>query len=321
MMDKSQWQKVLDEWLGPGTTVLGIELLREWSQSRVVRIKAQVNGDDLVIFAKQAHVGLDTEIAVYSLAAEARAFPAPAGTRVHVDGVQWLLLNEAQGIRLANSTPDNYLLAAQFLADFHEQAVQSGWPDKANFARDLHSRIATLAEQVIEQVRELVSTGQFTGVDLELVQAAQHVLALQGPELIKRLSLFPTTLIHGDCHSGNIFLTNDGIQLVDWGSAMVAPGLLDIVGLVDVAERMHERAGDLEASVSAYWAKLSVATRSAYGNFGDAWKVMRVVRALLELEWFVKTADDYGTRANRELLIIRSAGEAWGTVLFASQTP
>lgn len=309
MMDKSQWQEVLNEWLGTGTTVIGVELLREWSQSRVVRIRAQVKGEDRVIFAKQAHVGIDTEMAIYSLAAETRAFPAPAGRCVRVDKVQWLLLDEAQGIRLANSTPANYRLAAQFLADFHEQALQEGWPDKASFTDDLHSRIAALAEQVIEQVRELVSTGQFTGVDQGLVNAAQRLLDVQGPELIKRLSVLPTTLVHGDCHSGNIFISTHGIQLVDWGSAMVAPGLLDIVGLVDVAERMSERAGGIEAIISAYWTNLSAGTRSAYGNFEKAWLVLRVVRALLELEWFVKTEDDYGTRAHRELSIIYNSIE------------
>ena len=303
-MDKPQWQEVIAKWRGTATTVIDVELLREWSQSRVVRIKAQVNGTQLTIFAKQAHVGLDTEVAIYGLAKENRAFPAPAGTRVSIDGEEWLLLDEAQGTRLARSAPDNYQQAAKFLAEFHELASQKRWPSEANFTYNLPSRVAVLLEHVVESVRQLAGSGKITGVDLELVESVKRILTTQGPELTKRLAVFPTTLVHGDCHSGNIFVDNHGIKLVDWGSALVAPGLLDIVGLIDVAERMNEDAGDLNDVVSAYWSRLSVDTRKAYGDFKQAWRVLRVVRALLELEWFVETDGDYGSRANRELLII-----------------
>lgn len=303
-MDIAHWQEVIVKWRGADITVIEVELLREWSQSRVLRIKAQVNSKDYVIFAKQAHVGLDTEIAIYSLAGRVRVFPAPEGTCVNVDGTEWLILKEADGTRLAKSAPSNYRKAAEFLASFHELASLEGWSKTASLTHDLNDHVARLLGHIAEDLKQTVQSGQFTCVDLELVEAVQHAVVRQGPELIRRLSLLPTTLVHGDCHSGNIFLTDDGIQLVDWGSAIVAPGLLDIVGLVDVAERMNERAGDIEGIISAYWLQLSSGTRSAYGNFEEAWRVLRIIRALLELEWFTKTEDDYGSRANRELSII-----------------
>ena len=303
-MDLLLWQGAITKWLRRSSVVLEAELLREWSQSRVVRIKILDAGVKRFIFAKQAHVGLDTEVTIYGLANRVKAFPAPAALCVSIDGEEWLLLEEAKGTRLANSTASNYRQAANSLAVFHERAALRGWPDKVGLNNNLPDRISMLLEQAIDRIRQAVHAEQFTEVDLDLVVSVQSMVNRHGPQLIRRLTLYPTTLVHGDCHSGNIFLSETGIQMVDWGSASVAPGLLDMVGLIDVAERMSEPVGHIPEVISAYWSHLSADTRDGYSDFAQAWRTLRVVRALLELQWFLETDDDYGRRANRELKII-----------------
>lgn len=303
-MDITQWNGCLSLWLGGEANIEQIDLVRDWSQSRVLRLKVRTGKGLRTIFAKQAPGGLDTEARIYRQLAGFEGFPAPSGTPVLIADQEWLLLAEAQGLRLAEATPDQYLSAAGYLADFHEQATQASWPAAIGLTAAPTEHIARLLVKLPEAMQKLAVSSQFTSVDTHLLSATREALQTHGPSLIHHLDSFPCTLCHGDCHSGNLFIGAAGIQLIDWGSASYAPGLLDLVGLIDVTTRMREHVGDAHEIVNAYWNGLSAQTRQAYGRLDWAWSLLRVTRALLELEWFVRDGDDYGTRANRELCII-----------------
>jgi len=298
------WQATIREYYEPQSVVLGLELLRDWSQSRVIRLHVSISGRNRTLYAKQAHVGMERELAIYQLAGQVAAFPAPKGMLVSVEGTKWLLLEEACGTRLANSMPEDYIRAVTYLAEFHETAQHQGWAKKAGLTVCLPGRLSLIIEGIFPAINNSIQDGTFSGVDQVLLSSVHHAVKQHKQYIIDQLIGFPRSLVHGDCHSGNIFLHSEGIHLVDWGSATLAPGLLDIVGLVDVALRMNENIGDAYLILKTYWFGLSETTRTAYESLDKAWQLLSMIRALLELEWFVTTGEDYGNRVNRELNII-----------------
>lgn len=305
-LDKEKWQKSIAVRLGKSVTITDIRTIRDWSESRVMRIVAAIDGEaPCVYYAKLAHSGFSTEQAVYRLASHTLSFPAPHGTVMKINGQEWLLLHEARGRRLANCSPQEYRIAAALLAKFHELGAQSAWAEQAGASVSLPKRISIVAMPLFNRLKELVTTKAFTNVDNILLELVTRHLETFLPQLISHLSTMPLTLVHGDCHSGNIFICDDRIELVDWGGAFAAPGLYDVVALIDVAQRMSEPLDSPSEIVDAYWECISNETRQAYGVQQTAWKMLRITRALLELDWFMTTGEDYGDRANRELTIIR----------------
>jgi len=303
-MDIMQWNGCLSSWLGEKASVEHADLVRDWSQSRVLRLKVRIGEEARTVFAKQAPGGVDLEAKVYRRLAVAPGFPAPAGVHAVIDGQEWLLIVQAEGLRLADAARKQCLSAAGYLADFHEQAARENWAGAVGLTAALSEHLGRLLVSIPVAVQELAVSGQFTSVDAALLAAAKRALATHGASLLRHLDSLPSTLCHGDCHSGNLFIGEAGVQLIDWGSATQAPGLLDLVGMIDVAVRMRDDIGDVAQILDAYWGSLTEQTRQAYGSRDRAWSVLRVSRALLELEWFVRDGDDYGARANRELGII-----------------
>lgn len=303
-MDRLRWNDCLSLLLGGEACLEQADVVRDWSQSRVLRLQVGTDQGMRTVFAKQAPDGLDLEVEVHRCLAVVPEFPAPAGVHALIGGQEWLLIMQAEGTRLAEAAREQYLSAAGCLAGFHEQAARENWAGAIGLTAALSEQIGRLLVSIPAIVQELVLSGQFTSVDSALLAAVKRMLAAHGASLIRHLDSFPSTLCHGDCHGGNLFIGEAGVQLIDWGSATRAPGLLDLVGLIDVAVRMGNDMGDVTLIIDAYWTSLSEQTRQAYGSRDRAWSVLRVTRALLELEWFARDGDDYGTRANRELGII-----------------
>ncbi len=53
-------------------------------------------------------------------------------------------------------------------------------------------------------------------------------------KLYAALASFPLTLVHGDIHPGNILKSGDDFVLIDWGTARIAPAMLDIANMVEM---------------------------------------------------------------------------------------
>ncbi len=296
------WQQVLADWLKAPVQVGEVSVIRDWSESKVVKITALVDEELHSYYGKLARSHFATELAVCRLAGWTPSFPSPPGTCVEIEGETWLLLQDADGVQLArNQSPELYAKAFRALAAFHEQCLT----DQPVELELLVSQVDRLADSVFDQVNEVIDSGIFTGVDLQLLDRVRVSLSGRFVKIRSLLAKYPLTLLHGDCHSGNLFLADENqLCLIDWGSAMLGPGLFDIVGLVDVARRMHESIGDVDHLLQLYWNNLSDSSRSAYGDLQRAWQVLRLCRSLLELHWFTRTGDDYGQRVNRELEIM-----------------
>jgi aminoglycoside phosphotransferase (APT) family kinase protein len=310
-MEDRGWRKYLRKY---GIQVQQLTPVRDWSESRVIRVECTLRGKPAVKYLKLCLSDRDTESAVYRFAGHLPSFPAPGATALMVEGEEWLLLDQAEGKLLADIADiagadalNTYITAARRIARFHRQAVEEGWTSGISDIEILKERVEALPDSVLNDLRESVAKGRYSGVDPSLISLIETASARWWPELAEEFKSYHDSLIHGDCHYGNLFLTpEDGICLIDWGSASVAPGLMDLAALVDVTQRMGEH--DIHESdlLDAYLDELSKPEREAYGNPERAWDVCRTVRAFMELEWFASTGDDYGQRVQRELTLLCS---------------
>lgn len=305
MQEKLLWQEQIAAWLKQAVTIEDVFELRDWPESKVLRFTGAVADEQRTFYAKQSRTGMEQELAVFPLVESDKDFPAPRGKLILLAGEEWLLMEDARGIMLAHSSdPKHYLLAVRALARFHELGCTREWRAQLQKLVDLRERLPVIADSVLGRVDERVQSDIFMGVDLELLDSVRRKLASSWCEVQARLNSYPVSLVHGDCHGGNVFLANEKICLIDWGSMTLGPGLLDLVGLIDVAIRMGDQIGNWHELLTAYWSELLPNTRQAYGDMDEAFQMLRVCRALLELEWFVRSGEDYGSRANRELKIV-----------------
>ena len=307
-MEDLLWQKRLRP---HGIRVKRLIPLRDWSESCVVRVEGTLRGKPVVHYLKWSRRCGESESAIYKFAAQHDGFPASKAVFLMVDGEEWLLLDRAEGALLADiaraDAPDAYVTAARRMARFHMQATAAGWTAQLSGLGALKGRIESLPPAVLEDLRRMVVEGKYSGVNPSLLLQVETASAQLWPGFIKAYRSYPDSLIHGDCHYGNLFLTPEGgICLIDWASASVAPGLMDLAALVDVSERMRVHIAPEPDVLAAYFGELSPSEREAYGKPERAWAVCRSVRAFLELEWFATTGEDYGQRVQRELTLLHA---------------
>lgn len=308
MSEGAKWQALL-QGLYPGISVSAAVDLRDWSQSRVVRLTGTLaDGSPVTLYAKHDRSGRDIETLVYRAAARVPGFPAPAAGFVREpDGAEWLLISAARGNRLADLSAEAWPAACRGLATFHELAGRAGWAAGVTGLRELTVSLADLPWSVIADTRRCMRKGIYAGLCGGALSDVETRLQGAWQGLAANVAAYPVALMHGDSHSGNLFLSSDGtIELIDWAAAQAGPGLLDLVGLLDTAARMHEDC-PAAAAVAAYRNALSDDSRRRYGDFDQALATLSIVRALTELEWFAASDDDYGERANCELAKIEAA--------------
>lgn len=218
---------------------------------------------------------------------------------MEIDGATWLLLEEAPGVRLCDADPHAYLLAVRALAQLHADGSRPGG------LPELVPAISSLSFEALHATYARIGDGLYHSVNRRSLETVEQRIRQRWPAMVDAISHWPAGLLHGDAHAGNLFVTPGGkVSLIDWSSAAIGPGLLDIAALVDVAERMATPLPPPDRLLSAYWGALPPAMRSAYGDPERAWAITRVVRALMELQWFAATGADYGTRVNREAAIM-----------------
>ena len=106
-------------------------------------------------------------------------------------------------------------------------------------------------------------------------------------EVAQRLYVMPKTLVHGDFNASNVLVTRSPagqrIRMIDWETAGVGPGLLDLVSLLsgNLPERHRSE------MISAYRANLESSRLSAMsaGDFDEALALCRLAQAVRWLGW------------------------------------
>ena len=306
-MKHLNWQKQLQS---HGIEIKRLIPLREWSESRVIRVEGIRCGQPVIYFLKRSNRNIEIESTIYRFATHHAEFPAPKANVMTVDGEVWLLLNQAPGNRLADirepDTYDAYISAARSLAKFHMQAAASGWPDRLSVLKPLKDRLKTLPAIVLKELRQKLVNGEYTGIDVSLINLVEAATETQWYRITKEFGRYPDSLIHGDCHYGNLFLAQTGeMYLIDWSSASIAPGLMDLTALADVSQRMNAPTPPEPELLNAYLGEHAKSEREKYGNPLRAWMICHSVRNFLELEWFNSTSENYGERIQRELINLK----------------
>lgn len=87
----------------------------------------------------------------------------------------------------------------------------------------------------------------------------------------RRLSATPATVIHGDLHLDNVLFRPDGTPvLIDWTSAALGPGAVDVVHLLVEGMTCESRRADESALLERYLGALSLrGTRYDAAKFGS----------------------------------------------------
>lgn len=171
--------------------------------------------------------GLRYEGAVYRLAIAPAPFTTPEFFGIHTDrksGITCLAIEYlSRAITISQTERDRgFLLAARWLGSFHayyesrgdrlgrgtlkryDRSFYRGWPVRAKTSNRWHGDFPWLSG---------------------LCDALESVLP--------RLADFPQTIIHGEFYPHNVLFLRGAVWPIDWESAALAPGEIDLAMLVE----------------------------------------------------------------------------------------
>ncbi len=146
--------------------------------------------------------------------------------------------------------------------------------------------------------------------------AAPRILAARD-RLDARWARRPLTLIHGDCHSGNLYFVGDGVGFLDWQVTQCGPGLRDVSYFLISSMPTATRLAHQQELLAHYLASLADAGVDA-PSFDDAWlehrlhachawiaAIVTAAAATLQIEPIARAAV---ARANRALIDLDTLG-------------
>lgn len=85
----------------------------------------------------------------------------------------------------------------------------------------------------------------------------------------------PQTLIHGDCHIGNVYLDAGRVGFLDWGLSRVSTPLRDVSYFLTMSVDIEDRRANERALIERYLEALRAAG-GVHISFDDAWQVHRL---------------------------------------------
>ena len=178
------------------------------------------------------------------------------------DGTAWLLLERVPGVQLSQ---------------VGELAV---WDRAAAWLARMHTRLAAAAgtSRLLRYDRAFYRRWLFRA---QAFAGGMDGVASAYERAVERLLALPTTVIHGELYPSNVLVDGTRICAVDWESAAVAPGLIDLAALTAGAWSDEQR-GRL---AHAYYAALPPDGRQAIVDFSSALDCCRLYVALQWLGW------------------------------------
>jgi len=194
----------------------------------------------------------------------------------------WLFLERVTGRELyQNGDFDMWKTAACWLADVHHRFAQPGslicsqravllQYDDAYFGRWMH-RVETFAE------RGAVTWSKESQRDLMRLAKRYEVV-------VEQLTSLPKTLLHGEFYASNVLLqsTENRTRVcpVDWETAGIGPGLIDLAALVAGAWQEEEK----RELALAYWSTMVSHDREGL-PVGAFLRTLDFCRLHLSIQW------------------------------------
>ncbi len=197
------------------------------------------------------------------------------------DDRYWLLLEKIPGLRLGQARDySDWLEAARWLARLHSRFA--GESDSLNRSAPLLRYDSAYYRVWFDRVETFQSVG--------LPRAVWEPLAGSYDRAIERLIRLPSTLLHGEFYPSNILVqeTREGnrIRPVDWETAAVGPGLVDLAALTSGAWTDRDRT----EMVAAYYDTL-LSEGMASLPFNDLLLALDDCRLHLAIRWLGWAAD------------------------------
>jgi Phosphotransferase enzyme family len=208
----------------------------------------------------------------------------PAFFGSHLDpenGKTWLFLEYLEGVRLGHAENAELVAAAEWLGGFHARA---------------EDRLGEGFKPLLQHYDRAYYRGWcrrtllFSEPGHELYPWLKHACQLF-EKAIEALERPPATVVHGEFYPLNILLVDGVITPIDWESARVGPGEIDLVSLSDKWEpEVIEECKD--AYMRARW------PAGAPDSFNPALEAAQFYWALRWLgdrpEWTLEHLDAYG---------------------------
>ena len=185
--------------------------------------------------------GVAYEAAVYERLLEPIGMSTPAFYGAGVDGDgSWLLIEHLEGAERLNRTvtADAAIVrAAAWIGRFHAAAERLPAATRATLRRYDAEYYAGWSRRTLEYVEDGERRFPWLG---ELCTRFERDCA-------PALAHGRLTAIHGELYPRNVLVRGERIHPIDWESAALAPGAIDLVALIDGWDDVHDRA--LEAYV------------------------------------------------------------------------
>ena len=245
--------------------------------------------------------GVPYEVLVYRHVLDPLKSSVPTFFGAYIDapgGRTWLVIEHVAGSLRMSRTADPLAMphAARWIGEFHRRhedrtaddemsfltrydfAFYEGWARRTErFAASLRSRYPWLSS-----------------------------LCEGFPQLIPALMAAPSTIIHGECYPENILVRDGAVYPVDWESAAIAAGEIDLASLT---ERWSKEVAE----------QCELAYRSARWPQGfphyDADRTLAIAQLYLHLRWLGDRPERTIARNSRwRFAALRSLGEQIGVI-------
>ena len=245
--------------------------------------------------------GLSYEVLVYRNVLDPLQSSVPNFFGAHTDatcGQTWLFIEHIAGGERLNRTPDPLAMprAARWIGEFHRQHEEHAANDKMSFlTRYDHAFYEGWARRTARFAAPLQSRYPWLS---RLCEGFPHLAAV--------LLAAPSTIIHGECYPENILVRDEAIYPVDWESAAIAAGEIDLASLTERWPREVIEQCEL-AYRTARWPQGSPQYETG--------RTLAVARVYLHLRWLGNRPERTNSCNERwRFEALRSLGEQMGVL-------
>lgn len=260
---------------------------------RLPLIFKNLSPDGLLEYARQIRPHFSyysaREIIVYRHILAGAGLGTPTCYGAHIDPESeryWLLLEKVAGNPLAKTGEFSiWLNAARWLADLHCRLAEvTAHPQIAanllHYNEDFYNVWIGRAEQLSQLRADCPNNGH----------SVIWRLAAQCRRAVRKICALPQTFIHGEFYPSNILISKDDnrirISPIDWETAAIGPGLLDLAALV-AGKWTDEQKTRIAL---AYYEALDPAIQP-YDSYGEFCQALRRCRLFMAVKWLGWSSD------------------------------